>query len=139
MNNEVAPCILLIEDEQDLRDLLQTIVREMGYRAIQATSGDQGIALATQLHPRLVLLDVMMPGLNGFDVCGVLKAQEETADIPIVFLTAAGDTRHRHVGAESGADDYIVKPFDLNDLQERLMAVLNGAPAAPHTPAALAP
>ncbi|HEX7125178.1 MAG TPA: response regulator [Thermodesulfobacteriota bacterium] len=103
--------ILVVEDEKTLLKLESILLKSRGYRVIGATSGSEALALVQQEKPDLVLLDVMLPGIDGFKVCAHLKGAAETRDIPVVMLTAR--TRQEDIarGREVGANEYITKPF----------------------------
>lgn len=116
--------VLVVEDEQDLQDLLRfNLVRE-GYRVTCAASGERALDTARRDRPDLILLDLMLPGVDGLNVCRTLKADDDTATIPVVMLTAKGEEADVVVGLELGADDYITKPFSPRVLLARLKAVL---------------
>ncbi|HEY6838416.1 MAG TPA: response regulator, partial [Geobacteraceae bacterium] len=124
--------ILIIEDEQDLAELVAFNLEREGYRALIAADGVAGVEEARRQLPDLVLLDLMLPGMMGTEVCKLLKKQEKTATIPIIMLTAKGDEIDRVVGFEVGADDYVVKPFSTRELILRVKAVLRrGTPGKP--------
>jgi DNA-binding response OmpR family regulator len=110
--------ILVIEDEPDLRRGLEMNLKAEGYRVSTAGSGDSGLRQALEDKPDLVLLDVMLPGLNGFDVCRELR--RKGFDAPIIMLTAKAEEIDRVVGLEIGADDYVTKPFGLRELLARV-------------------
>lgn len=116
--------ILVVDDEPDLVVLLEEHLTQEGYTVSTATTGMQAITRARQEMPDLILLDVMMPGVSGFDVCNILQDAPETAAIPVVFLTAVTDTKRKVMGLNLGADDYITKPFDLHELAARVQAAL---------------
>src|SRR5438477_561244 len=97
--------ILIVEDEPDLARGLEINLRQEGYAVLKAASGEEGLKLAFQESPQLILLDVMLPGMNGFDVCRLLR--QKGFDAPIIMLTAKGEEIDRVVGLELGADDYI--------------------------------
>lgn len=121
--------ILVVEDEPDLQDVLQHNLSRNGYTAIIASSGEEAIKLAHRDRPHLILLDLMLPGMDGLDVCRMCKSDPETSAIPIVFLTAKGEESDVVAGLELGADDYIIKPFSPRVLLARLKVVLRrGAP-----------
>lgn len=121
--------ILIIEDEQDLADLIAFHLEKEGYRPIVALDGKGGLEIAQSRLPDLVVLDLMLPGMMGTDVCKVLKSQPRTAAIPVVMLTAKGEEIDRVVGFELGADDYIVKPFSSRELVLRIRAILRRSAA----------
>ena len=114
--------ILLVDDQEELLKALEINLKREGYQVFKATSGEQGIKIAIQENPHLILLDIMMPGLSGLDVCRELR--KKGIETPIVMLTAKGDEVDRVVGLEIGADDYITKPFSLHELLARIRARL---------------
>jgi two-component system alkaline phosphatase synthesis response regulator PhoP len=118
----VHPKILVVEDQEDLlRGLEINLVKE-GYRVFKASTGEEGVRIVVEEGPHLVLLDVMLPGLSGIDVCREIRRRG--FDVPIIFLTAKSDVIDRVVGLETGADDYVVKPFSLPELLARIRARL---------------
>jgi two-component system phosphate regulon response regulator PhoB len=116
--------ILIIEDECDLAELVAFNLEKEGYRPLIAPDGPTGLASARNDSPDLILLDLMLPGLLGTEICKILKGGEKTAGIPIIMLTAKGEEIDRVVGLEVGADDYVVKPFSTRELLLRIKAVL---------------
>ncbi|HLO26606.1 MAG TPA: response regulator transcription factor [Geobacteraceae bacterium] len=116
--------ILIIEDEKDLVELLVYNLEREGYRAITALDGLSGLDAAVSSPPDLVVLDLMLPGMAGTDVCKALKKNPKTAAVPVIVLTAKGEEIDRVVGFEIGADDYVVKPFSTRELLLRIRAVL---------------
>ena len=116
--------VLIIEDEQDIRELLAFSLRQEGFTPLESETGEQGIALAKKHQPTIILLDVMLPGMDGFAVSRTLAANESTKGIPVIMLTARGQEVDRIVGFELGAVDYIVKPFSLREVALRIKAVL---------------
>ncbi|BBA69631.1 response regulator transcription factor [Geobacter sulfurreducens] len=116
--------ILIIEDERDLADLVAFNLEKEGYRTLTALDGANGLELARSQPPDLILLDLMLPGMMGMEVCKILKKSEKTAHIPVIMLTARGEEIDRVVGFEVGADDYVVKPFSTRELLLRVKAVL---------------
>src|SRR6266540_1926399 len=108
--------ILIVEDEKDLAELIAFNLEKEGYRPIIALDGISGMEAAHKDSPDLVLLDLMLPGIQGTDICKILKRDERTAGIPIIMLTAKGEEIDRVVGLEVGADDYITKPFSTREL-----------------------
>ncbi len=121
--------ILVIDDETDMRRGLVDNLRFEGYDTAEADNGTAGLELITSTPADLILLDVMMPGMNGFDVCKA--AREAGVEIPIIMLTAKGEEIDRVLGLELGADDYITKPFSLRELLARVKAVLRRAQKQP--------
>ncbi len=116
--------ILVIEDEADIRDLIRHNLERERFRVLCADSGEEGIGVARRESPDLVLLDVMLPGMDGLEVCRALRSRPETRSVPIVMLTARAEDSDVIVGLELGADDYITKPFSPRVLLARLRAVL---------------
>jgi two-component system alkaline phosphatase synthesis response regulator PhoP len=116
--------ILVVDDAPDLLELVEDHLCREGFAVLTATTGMEAITRARSERPELILLDVMMPGVNGFDVCNILQDMPETAEIPIIFLTAVTDTKRKVMGLNLGADDYITKPFELRELTARVLAAL---------------
>ena len=116
--------VLIIEDEKDLAELLAFNLEKEGYAATCVYDGKQGLERAAADIPDLVLLDLMLPGMLGTDVCKELRKDPRTAQIPIIMITAKGDEIDRVVGFEVGADDYIVKPFSMREVALRVKAVM---------------
>ncbi len=112
--------ILVVDDEPFNRDLLEQELGDAGYRTVSASSGDQAVALALETRPDLILLDVMMDGIDGYETCSRLKAGEATRAIPVIFLTALTDTFEKVRAFRTGAVDYINKPFDTEELLARV-------------------
>jgi two-component system, OmpR family, phosphate regulon response regulator PhoB len=119
--------ILVIEDERDLLELIAYNLEKEGYRVVTALDGISGLDAARSARPDLIVLDLMLPGMMGIDVCKTIKKSEKTSKIPIVMLTAKGEEIDRVVGFEVGADDYVVKPFSSRELVLRIKAVLRRA------------
>ncbi|BCG46485.1 Phosphate regulon transcriptional regulatory protein PhoB [Citrifermentans bremense] len=118
------PTVLVIEDEKDLAELVVFHLEQEGYSCLVAHDGATGLAEARRSKPDLILLDLMLPGMMGTEVCRTLKRAEHTAGIPVIMLTAKGEEIDRVVGFEMGADDYVVKPFSTRELMLRVRAVL---------------
>ncbi len=116
--------ILVIEDERDLAGLVAFNLEKEGYRCVIACDGIQGLEMARQHNPDLILLDLMLPGMLGTELCKLLKKAENTSQIPVIMLTAKGEEIDKVVGFEVGADDYVVKPFSTRELVLRVKAVL---------------
>jgi DNA-binding response OmpR family regulator len=114
--------ILIVDDQQDLLKVLEMNLRKEGYQVLKASSGTQGLKLAIEENPHLILLDIMMPDVSGLDVCRELR--KKGIETPIIMVTAKGEEVDRVVGLELGADDYITKPFSLNELKARIRARL---------------
>jgi two-component system alkaline phosphatase synthesis response regulator PhoP len=125
-----APRILIVEDEPDLLRGLELNIKSDGYAVLTAQRGDEAVECALRERPDLVLLDVMLPGMNGFDVCRELR--RGSFDGPIIMLTARGEEVDRVVGLEIGADDYVTKPFGVRELLARIRVRLRRrVPAEP--------
>ena len=120
----MSASILIVEDEEPLQVLLSYNLEAEGYRPRTATSGEEVPLLITEERPDLIILDWMLPGISGIEVCRLSRARPETRDIPIVMLTARGEVTDRIVGLELGADDYLPKPFEPRELVARIQAVL---------------
>lgn len=116
--------ILVAEDDSDIRGLIAFSLRYVGYEVVEATNGRDAVRQAQQQLPDLVLLDVRMPNLNGYEACELLKADDSTRDIPIIFLSARGQESEIKYGLELGAEEYILKPFAPDELYRRVGAVL---------------
>ena len=113
--------ILIVDDDKNICDLLRLYLEKEGYQTFQAHDGEAALAAYTQNKPDLVLLDVMMPKMDGWEVCRRIRAQGQT---PVIMLTAKGETFDKVLGLELGADDYVVKPFDSKEVVARIKAVL---------------
>lgn len=116
--------ILIVEDDRDIVDLLEFNLQEEGYETVAALDGAEALALARRQQPNLIILDIMLPLIDGFEVCKSLKADATCADIPIVILSARSQETDKVVGLELGADDYVTKPFSPRELIARIRAVL---------------
>jgi two-component system, OmpR family, phosphate regulon response regulator PhoB len=127
--------VLVIEDERDLAELIAFHLEKEGYRPLVAFDGAAGLNEARTSRPDLILLDLMLPGMMGTEICRLLKGAEQTAGIPVIMLTAKGEEIDRVVGFEMGADDYVVKPFSTRELMLRVRAVLrrNAEPSSKGT------
>ena len=116
--------VLVVDDTRDILLVVGKRLESWGYEPLTAASGEDGLRLAEEQVPDLVLLDIMMPKMKGRDVCARLKANPKTAHIPVIFLTALGLADHIMAGMNLGAEDYIVKPFEPAELKERIAVVL---------------
>lgn len=116
--------VLIIEDEKDLAELLAFNLEKAGFAATSVHDGKLGLERAVADQPDLILLDLMLPGLSGTEVCKALRKDQRTAHIPVIMITAKGDEIDRVVGFEVGADDYIVKPFSMREVGLRIKAVM---------------
>lgn len=127
--------ILVVDDEADILELISYNLKREGYAVHTATTGEQALASAASMKPDAIILDLMLPGMDGFSVCTRLKDQPHTRAIPVIMLTARGEDSDVVTGLGAGADDYITKPFSPKVLTARLRAVLrrSGEPAPPST------
>jgi len=116
--------ILIVDDEKDIRELLTFQLQQHGFTTIAATNGEEALTKIEEKPPDLIILDLMMPKMDGAEVCRVLKREEKTRRIPIIMLTAKGEEIDRVVGFELSADDYVAKPFSPRELALRVKAVL---------------
>lgn len=128
--------VLIIEDEKDLAELLAFNLEKEGYAATCVHDGKRGLERASADLPDLILLDLMLPGILGTDICKALRQDPRTRHIPIIMITAKGDEIDRVVGFEVGADDYIVKPFSTREVALRIKAVMRRFENEPHPQAA---
>ncbi len=119
--------ILIIEDEKDIVRMLEYNLKKEGFKTLSARDGENGFALAKKESPNLILLDLMLPGMDGLEVCKALKAEKKTALIPIIMVTAKSQEADKVLGLELGADDYVSKPFSPRELVARVKAVLRRA------------
>jgi phosphate regulon transcriptional regulator PhoB len=119
--------VLVVEDEPDIRHLIAHHLAREGYRCREAATGADGLRAARAAVPDLIVLDLMLPEMDGLEVCRRLRADPATAGVPIIMLTARGDEVDRVVGLELGADDYVTKPFSPKELVARVRAVLRRA------------
>jgi two-component system cell cycle response regulator DivK len=124
-----SPTILIVEDNADNRDIYRTILGHYGYPVLEADNGDDGVAMAREHHPSVILMDVAMPGMNGWDATRVLKADPATAGIRIIALTAYAMAEDRRKAEEAGCDGYLAKPVEPRRVLEEVRRVLDGAPA----------
>ena len=120
----MTPHVLVVEDEDALATLLQYNLDKEGYRVAIAVDGEDALMLIDEQQPDLVVLDWMLPKVSGVEVCRRLRARPETRNLPIIMLTARGEETDRIRGLDTGADDYVVKPFSMIELAARIRAVL---------------
>ena len=116
--------VLVIEDEPDIRELVEFNLKKYDYNVLLANNGEKGLNDARSYEPDLILLDLMLPGIQGIDVCRVIKSDENIKSIPIIILSALGQEEDIVLGLEAGADDYVSKPFSLDVLNARIKTVL---------------
>ena len=116
--------ILVVEDDPDIRELISFNLKNEGHQVFEAKNGESGIKKARKNLPDLILLDLMLPGIHGLDVCRIIKSDQETKDISIIMVSALGQEENIVEGLENGADDYITKPFSIKVLLARVNALL---------------
>jgi phosphate regulon transcriptional regulator PhoB len=128
-----AQKILVVEDEPDIRKLVQYNLTQERFNVLEAEDGEQALKLLQREKPNLVILDLMLPGVSGLELCKLLKQRSETAKLPILMLTAKAGEADRIVGLEMGADDYLAKPFSPREMVARVRAILRRSEAKPAT------
>ena len=117
--------ILIIEDDKDITEALRyNLEKEKGFSLLSASNGDEGLNLAFQVKPNLIILDIGLPGLNGYEICRMLRSNPDTRDISILMLTARVSESDKVLGLEMGADDYITKPFGIRELIARVRTAI---------------
>src|SRR5215469_8108370 len=124
MSETGKPSVLIVEDESALCTLLRYNLEREGYRVYEARNGDEALVVAAESSPDLIVLDWMLPELSGIEVCRRLRARGESRNVPIIMLTARGEETDRIRGLDTGADDYIVKPFSMSEFLARSRAVM---------------
>ena len=129
--------ILVIDDEPDLLELVEFNLKKDGYEVIVAKNGQSGLEIAQKHLPDLIVLDLMMPGIDGLEVCRQLRGDARTRQIPMIMLTAKSAEADRIVGLELGADDYVTKPFSPRELIARVRALLRRATTTQETPSVI--
>jgi two-component system phosphate regulon response regulator PhoB len=123
----MAASILIVEDEEPLRVLLRYNLEAEGFNVTATARGDEVETMVAERKPELILLDWMLPGLSGIEICRRLRSREDTRDIPVIMLTARGEETERIRGLATGADDYVVKPFSVPELIARVRSILRRA------------
>ena len=116
--------ILVVDDEKDLVELVGYNLEKEGFSTLRAFDGEAAIRMIKEKRPELVLLDLMLPGMSGLEICRIIRSKPETEALPIIMLTARGEDVDKILGLEMGADDYITKPFSIRELVARVRAVL---------------
>ncbi len=116
--------VLVVDDEENIIEFIKLGLRYEGFQVESASDGEQGVTLAQRINPDLVILDVMMPGIDGLEVCRRLRNNPTTSNVPILMLTAKDEVSDRIAGLRTGADDYLTKPFNFDELLERIKAIL---------------
>lgn len=123
----VKPSVLVAEDQADLRDMITATLELSGHRVFSAADGQEAVEQAEEQRPDLIILDLHMPGLNGFEVCERLKAQEPFRSVPILIISAGGSREQIRASLNAGAQEYLAKPFELDHLIQRVDALLTTA------------
>lgn len=116
--------ILIAEDERDIRDLVAFTLRFAGYEVFTAANGEEAVQQAPQVNPDLILMDVRMPRMTGYEACRIMKLDPNLRDIPIVFLSAKGQETEIQAGLEAGAEEYLLKPFAPDQLTSHVKTIL---------------
>lgn len=116
--------ILIAEDERDIRDLVAFTLRFAGYEVFAAANGEEAVELAPKVNPDLILMDVRMPRMTGYEACRIMKLNPDLRDIPIVFLSAKGQETEIQQGLEAGAEEYLLKPFAPDQLTSHVKTIL---------------
>jgi two-component system alkaline phosphatase synthesis response regulator PhoP len=119
--------IFIVEDDKDIAKMVDYNLKKEGYRTVSVRDGEDAIEMAHSERPDLILLDLMLPGIDGLEVCKQLKKESKTAGIPVIMVTAKSQESDKVVGLELGADDYVTKPFSVRELLARVKAVLRRA------------
>ncbi|MCL4273016.1 MAG: response regulator [Anaerolineales bacterium] len=117
--------ILIAEDEPDIRELVAFTLRFAGHEVVATSNGEEALQQASQMIPDIILMDVRMPKMTGYDACRAMKADPALMDIPVVFLSAKGQDAEIQAGLEAGAEEYLLKPFAPDQLVERVKAILS--------------
>ena len=125
--------ILIVEDEPDIRKLVNYNLAQERFKVLEAEDGEQGLKIVQRDKPDLVILDLMLPGLSGMELCKILRERSETERLPVLMLTAKAGEADRVVGLEMGADDYLAKPFSPRELVARVRAILRRVESAKQT------
>ena len=116
--------ILIVDDEADIIEILKFVLEAQGYECITATDGEEGLRLARESNPDLIILDVMMPKINGYKISRLLKYDSKYKDIPILMVTARSQEEDKLIGEETGANEYITKPFQVDFVVEKVKSYL---------------
>jgi len=117
--------VLIVDDEQDIVESLEFVLVAAGFECHCAYNGEDGLNLAREILPDLIILDVMMPKINGFKICRLLKYDNKYKNIPILMVTARSQDDDKQIGEETGVDEYITKPFELDDIVKKVEGYLN--------------
>ena len=118
------PLVLVAEDERDIRELIVISLELEGFNVVEVPNGEEAVKKAKEIKPDLILMDVRMPKMTGYEACKVLKAEDATKEIPVVFLSAKGQEAEVNTGLELGAEEYLLKPFAPDELSGRVTKIL---------------
>ena len=118
--------ILIVDDEADIIEILQFVLEANGYECVTAMDGEEGLKLAREISPDLIILDVMMPKINGYKISRLLKYDNKYKDIPIIMVTARSQLEDKAIGEETGVNEYITKPFELDAIVKKVEEYLGG-------------
>ena len=116
--------ILIAEDERDIRDLVAFTLRFAGHEVFAASNGEEAVEMAPNVNPDLILMDVRMPRMTGYEACKAMKANPDLKDIPVVFLSAKGQETERQQGLDAGAEEYLLKPFAPDQVTAQIKIIL---------------
>ena len=116
--------ILIVDDEEHIIELIKFNLENSGYETLTATNGIDALRIIREESPRLILLDIMLPGMDGYDICKEIRKDSVIANIPVIMITAKGEEVDKILGLELGADDYITKPFSIRELIARVKALI---------------
>jgi DNA-binding response OmpR family regulator len=119
------PLVLVAEDERDIRELIVFTLELEGFKVVEVPNGEEAVKKAKEIKPDLILMDVRMPKMTGYEACKALKAEEVTKNIPVVFLSAKGQEAEVNTGLELGAEEYFLKPFAPDELSDRVTKILS--------------
>ena len=117
--------VLIVDDEQDIVESLKFVLEASGFTCFCAYNGEEGLHMAKEVSPDLIILDVMMPKINGFKICRLLKYDNKYKNIPILMVTARSQDEDKLIGEETGVDEYITKPFELDEIVKKVEGYLN--------------
>lgn len=132
----MASSVLVIEDDEDIRELIRYNLEREGFRVTETATGEEGLVQVRARRPDLILLDLMLPGIQGLEVCRRIRASDDTATVPLIMVSAKGEEPDVVAGLEMGADDFVAKPFSPRELVARIRSVLRRGPAREQTAAA---
>lgn len=119
--------ILIVDDEKDITETLGFMLKAKGYEVVTGNDGEEGLKLAKEQAPDLIILDVMMPKINGYKICRLLKFDAKYKQIPIIMVTARSQDEDKIIGEETGADEYVTKPFEFSEILEKINKYLKKA------------